>query len=64
MRALNGYLDEYRVRLEYLQDELKTLPFGDETAANYEALCGEIIQLCLNSVSGREEHGALVWQGA
>jgi hypothetical protein len=40
--TLSTYVD----KLLQLQNELKTLPPGDQTAAQYEDLVGEIIRLC------------------
>lgn len=39
--------DAYRDRLTELQDDLKTLPMGAESAKGFEDLVGDIIRLCL-----------------
>ncbi|MFI7120402.1 P-loop ATPase, Sll1717 family [Amycolatopsis sp. NPDC049868] len=41
-------LDAYRERLAELQDDLKTLPTGRESASGFENLVGNIIRLCLH----------------
>jgi hypothetical protein len=39
-------LNEYHELLEVLQEDLKTLPWGDESASEYERICGEVLRLC------------------
>jgi hypothetical protein len=59
-------LEEYRQRLEQLLEDLKTLPFGDDSAADYERISGEIIKLCffraLTNVEQRvrDNHGRVI----
>jgi hypothetical protein len=39
-------LDEYKLQLATLQDDLKTLPHGDEASQRFEDIVGEVIKLC------------------